>query len=59
MERVNTTAKIANWDSELNWFGFMNADGMTEDECQERERAVRTLLRRFVSKEWIEKRLED
>lgn len=59
MERLNTTAKVAAWQSELTWYGFTDVDQKAELELRERDRAVRTLLRRFVSNEWIDRRLEN
>lgn len=64
MERVNSTAKLCNWSNELTWFGFtqdgpQENDGNSPDQTKEREeveRSMRTLLRRFVSAEWIDRR---
>ncbi len=59
MERVNATGKLCNWKSELTWFGFAaSAESAepTQEEIEERDRTMRTLLRRFVSPEWIELR---
>lgn len=58
MERVNATAKIGGWSCELNWFGFTDLDSdPVNTEHPEREQAMRTLLRRFVSNDWIDRRL--
>ena len=60
MERINATAKLCNWESELGWFGFDKLDASTRAEAdadaEELERTVQTVLRRFVSPEWIEMR---
>ena len=59
MERVNSTAKLSGWYSELTWHGFVQADDSeaTESEAAEINRAMRTTLRRFVSPEWIDDRM--
>jgi len=59
MERVNATGKICHWSDELTWFGFCKSESPTEAECKERDRTMRTLLRRFVSTEWIDRRKSD
>lgn len=60
MERVNSTAKLCSWANELMWFGFTEQenenDASQAKEREEVERAMRTLLRRFVSSDWIERR---
>jgi len=57
MERINTTSKLCNWGTELGWFGFDKLDA-TETDANELERTVQTVLRRFVSPEWIAMRRE-
>ena len=57
MERVNATGKLCGWKQELGWFGFAGSEPFTEDEEAQRERTIRTLLRRFVSSEWIDVRV--
>ena len=56
MERVNATGKLCNWSDELTWFGFGKSEPIPEEESEERERTMRTLLRRFVSSDWIDQR---
>jgi hypothetical protein len=62
-ERVNAAAKQFNWDIELGWRGFRRAsDGVRLTELDSSiEPALRStfkgLLRRFVSNEWIDRRL--
>ena len=58
MERLNATSRLSDWDAQLGWFGFERFESMEEHNL-EFERAVRTLLRRFVSPEWIHARLGD
>lgn len=61
LERVNTTNKLAGLSSELTWFGFSSPDAAEEtptpQELASREKTMRTLLRRFVSRAWIDARL--
>lgn len=62
MERVNTTARVAGWKSELTWFGFApRTNAVVEVEAAAAEQpkhsqAMRTVLRRFVSDAWIDRR---
>lgn len=57
IERFNATAKLASWETELNWYGLDGSEKATQEEASEIERCIRTLLRRFVSAEWIDDRL--
>lgn len=65
MERVNSTAQLSHWKRELTWFGFVTAPSgdyqsvdsgpvKRDTESLEVARAMRTVLRRFVSPEWIQ-----
>ena len=56
MERLNATSRLRRWETELGWFGFDRLTAMDGKDA-EVERAVWTVLRRFVSPEWIQKRL--
>lgn len=53
MERINATSKICEWNAELGWFGFQSEVPLG-DSAGELERTFRTLLRRFVSPQWIQ-----
>ncbi len=65
MQRVNETADLESWNVRLEWSGLQRVDaGETGSEPLESplpdaamERTFRTLLRRFVSAEWIDTRL--
>lgn len=52
MERINATSRICDWNVELGWYGFQTEVPFGES-AGELERTFRTLLRRFVSPEWI------
>ena len=64
VERVNHAARMHGWSTRLSWRGFL-ADDQHPDASiapdvklgSEMELSVRTLLRRFVSPDWIEARL--
>jgi len=58
MERMNSTAKLSGWQSSLTWYGFSGLDLDNTQEQQQIERALRTVLRRFVSDSWIASRVE-
>lgn len=55
MERVNSTGKLCDWSTELTWYGFTNAE-LSDSQAEEIDRSLKTVLRRFVSAEWIEDR---
>ncbi len=61
-ERINAQAKQSGWQLRLGWQGFTTHSGDSVDAASasvrpELEAALRTLLRRFVLPEWIERRL--
>ena len=61
-ERVNASSTMYGWGLRLGWSGFQESsasDASEADSAKQRdlERALRTLLRRFVSPEWISERL--
>lgn len=59
-ERINASASMCAWPVRLGWYGFRAQE---QDICSEAPpvaaAALRTLLRRFVSPEWIDERLAD
>lgn len=60
MQMVNTAADNANWDIELTWFGFQKSGSSGEMPTATRrglEQCIKNQLRRFVSVQWIEKRM--
>ena len=57
MERFNATSKLAGWEAELSWYRIDGLEKATPEEVREIERCIRTLLRRFVSAEWIDERM--
>ncbi len=62
MERVNATAQLCHWDVRLRWHGFdmLNVGEDSQSHVQQEAeiaRTMRTTLRRFVSTEWIDRRL--
>jgi len=63
MERVNDTARQANWDFDLGWTGFRTKQDFAplSELPAEIEQPLRNtlqgLLRRFVSEEWIAERI--
>jgi hypothetical protein len=56
-ERVNATAAQHGWNVRLAWHGLTHADGspLTSPRGAELEQALRPLLRRFVSADWIDR----
>lgn len=61
-ERINSQAKQSGWQVRLGWHGFTTSDGGSIDAAGESvrpelEAALRTLWRRFVSPEWIKRRI--
>jgi hypothetical protein len=58
-ERINTTAVQHGWEVRLTWRGVTRADGspLVSPPPAELEQALRPLLSRFVSADWIERRL--
>ncbi len=66
-ERINASAAMYDWNVRLSWHGLVNSNQPTDPGQEpgsqrttaELERSLRTLLRRFVSEEWIEQRLSD
>ena len=61
-ERVNQSARAYGWPIRLTWNGFVGADQPADLPDQsafssEVELSLRTLLRRFVSPEWIDERV--
>lgn len=62
-ERLLSAAKMYDWPVTLHWTGWMKVDGqpLREELPPETQRAIMTtwrgLLRRFVTNDWIEKRL--
>ncbi len=59
MERMNASAAMYGWPVQLTWSGFIPRDAAAADEEVPPIVAdsMRTLLRRFVSPEWIDARL--
>ena len=61
VERVNHAGRLHDWPSRLTWKGFVAAADDSDSQgvlSKEMELSVRTLLRRFVSPEWIDARLK-
>ncbi|HEV2969264.1 MAG TPA: hypothetical protein VGY55_04680 [Pirellulales bacterium] len=61
-ERINAAAKSYGWDVRLGWYGFTAGHGglvtvVLPEQRAEIEKSLRTVLRRFVSAEWIDRRL--
>lgn len=57
MERVNTSARMYDWPVQLTWQGLRDRDSLLTEIPPLVEESFRTLLRRFVSAEWIDERL--
>jgi len=60
-ERINAAATQRNWNLELAWGGFVlkpDAPGKDGDSDPALRTALKGLLRRFVSHEWMAQRLE-
>jgi hypothetical protein len=53
IERINTAASQCGWQARLGWRGW-TIEGQPPPAL---ERSLRMLLRRFVSPEWIDRRL--
>jgi hypothetical protein len=58
-QRVNQSASMCGWNLRLNWNGFrtIEENPISPDEFVAVKNNLNNLLRRFVSTEWIEKRL--
>ncbi len=61
-ERINASAKMYGWDARLGWHGFStSASGpaaqISPGVKTELAKSLGSLLRRFVSSEWIERRM--
>lgn len=56
MERLNVTARLSQWNSVLTWSGFRPP--IETSRHRTIERALKTVLRRFVSNDWIEQRID-
>jgi hypothetical protein len=60
LERMNASATMYDWPVTLTWHGFEPRASATHvDTPSILEESFRTLLRRFVSPEWIEARLPE
>jgi len=60
MERMNASATMYDWPVTLGWTGFQPRASATMTETPAAvEESLRSLLRRFVSPEWIEMRLNE
>ena len=60
MERMNAAATMYGWPVQLAWSGFIAARRRSADALDAPpavEDSLRTLLRRFVSREWIDERM--
>jgi hypothetical protein len=59
-ERVNATARLADWPLHLSWRGFRPRDpGQPLEIPPAAVDSLRTLLRRFVSRDWVDARLAE
>lgn len=58
MERVNASARMYDWPVQLTWQGLRDRESAQTDVPPLVEESIRTLLRRFVSAEWIDERLK-
>jgi hypothetical protein len=58
-ERINATAAQNGWNVRLTWHGLTQSNGapLNSRASAELEQTVRPLLRRFVSADWIDRRL--
>jgi hypothetical protein len=54
-ERINAAARLCGWKSHLKWGGFVPIDQSTLEPAL--QRSFRMVLRRFVSPDWIDRRL--
>jgi hypothetical protein len=57
LERVNASATMYDWPLHLTWQGFRERESASNEIPSLVEESFRTLLRRFVSAEWIDERL--
>ncbi len=57
-ERVNTSARMYDWPVQLAWQGFRERASARTEIPPLVEESFRTLLRRFVSAQWIDERLD-
>lgn len=58
LERMNASAKMYDWPITMTWQGFCPRESITHDEVPSLvEESFRTLLRRFVSPQWIDDRV--
>ena len=59
MDRLNQTSRLAKWPISFGWQGIVSAPAAQQAEYQAGVlRAMRTVLRRFVSDAWMQQRLE-
>jgi hypothetical protein len=59
VERMNASARMYDWPIALTWGGFVPRDSHDNLEIPAVvDESLRTLLRRFVSSEWIDARIE-
>lgn len=60
-ERMNASASMYDWPVTLHWHGFLprEASATTLEVPETVKESLRSLLRRFVSPEWIDERLEE
>jgi hypothetical protein len=56
-DRFNDTARICRWPARLGWHGLAPESEPGPELDDEMRRALATLLRRFVSPEWIQQRM--
>jgi hypothetical protein len=61
-ERINASAKMYGWNTQLNWHGFSTvvrgrSEAISSAAKAELEKSLRSLLRRFVSDHWIDRRV--
>lgn len=59
-ERINAATALTGWPTTLGWRGFRTPDGspaIVSEMPAAVEESFRTLLRRFVSSDWIDRRL--
>jgi len=59
MERMNASSTMYDWPLVLSWSGLVPRDDLTDvfEAPPALEDSLRTLLRRFVSREWIDERM--
>jgi hypothetical protein len=59
-DRLNQTAELSEWPIRLDWSGWREVsveEVISESDRTRAQKGVRTALRRFVSPEWIDRRL--